>query len=109
MLTKIEQVMFRECNVTHAVVGFALTQDKLLLTVAPWNDLAFLLSAEFPAFKITSLDVYPDEPIDLNLPWDIIGFNSDAIDSERWEFVLHCDSIEYSFESKWPVLIYNLC
>lgn len=107
MLTKIEQLMFRGRNVTHAVVGWALTPDKLLLTVAPWEDLGSPLCAEFPEFKITSLELYPDEPDDLNLPWDIIGFDSYTLASERWKFVLHCDSVEYCFESKWPVLVYS--
>ena len=109
MLTKIEQLMFRERNITHAVVSLALTQDKLLLTVAPWGELGSPFSAEFPELKITSLEVYPDEPIDLNLPWDIIGFDSYTLDSERWKFVLHCDSIEYCFESRWPVLVHSPC
>lgn len=105
MLTKIEQFMFRERNIAHAVIGFALTQNKLLLTVAPWGDLGSPLSAEFSEFKITSLEVYPDEPTDLNLPWDIIGFDSYALDSKRWKFIIHCDSIEYCFESRWAVLV----
>ncbi|MGI2905988.1 hypothetical protein [Tolypothrix sp. VBCCA 56010] len=106
MLTKIEEFMFQGRNFTHAVVEFALTQDKLLLTIAPWCDLNSTFSAEFYDYKITSLSVdpNPDEHTDLNLPWDIIGFDSYELESNRWEFVLHCDDIEYVFESSFPTL-----
>lgn len=43
----------------------------------------------------------------MNLPWDIIGFDCYAIDSVKWRFVLHCDSIEICFESKWTKLIHS--
>jgi len=106
MLTKIEEFMFQGDNFTHAVVEFALTQHKLLLTVAPWGDLNSTLSAEFSDYKITSLSVDPNpDEHNWNLPWDIIGFDSYELQSNRWEFVLHCDCIEYAFESNFPILI----
>lgn len=102
--SKIEQLIFRGKE-THAVVEFAMTLDKLLLTIAPWADLEDKLIAEFAEFEITALEVYPDEPSDMNLPWDIIGFDCYVIDSIKWNFVLHCDSIEICFVSKWARLI----
>jgi len=99
--------MFQERNITHAVIEFALTPDKLLLTVAPWIELSDRISAEFAEFEITALEVYPDEPSDMNLPWDIIGFDCYAINSVKWRFVLHCDSIEICFVSKWARLIHS--
>lgn len=104
--SKIEHLLFRDKGV-HAVVEFALTPNKLLLTVAPWVDLSDRLSVEFAEFKILYLEVYPDESEDLNLPWDIIGFDCDEIDLVKWQFVLHCNSIEICFESKWAKLIHS--
>lgn len=104
--SKIEQLLFRGKG-THAVIELALTPDKLLLTVAPWVDLSDRISAEFTEFEITALEVYPDEHIALNPPWDIIGFDCYEIDSVKWSFVLHCDSIEICFVSKWVKLIHS--
>lgn len=105
MLSKIEEFMFQGRNFTHAVVEFALTQDKLLLTVAPWYDLNSTISAEFCDYKITYLSVAtdPDEYTDLNLPLDIIGFDSYELELNCWKFVLHCNDIEYIFESSFPI------
>lgn len=61
--SKIEQLLFRRKR-THAVIEFAWTPNKLLLTVAPWVELNDKLIVEFAEFEMTSLEVYPDELID---------------------------------------------
>ena len=37
-------------------------------------------------------------------PRDIIGFDSYEQPTGRWKFVLHCSSVEWCFESDWPVM-----
>ena len=62
------------------------------------------LEAVFDQAKITAIDVYADDDDDLNMPWDIVGFDCYPLDGGRWRFVLHCGDIEYCFESEWPTL-----
>lgn len=45
MLTPIERLLFRDRNITHALVDFALSPDNLLLTLAPMLDLTDPLNA----------------------------------------------------------------
>jgi hypothetical protein len=41
---------------------------------------------------------------DLEMPWDIIAFDSDHQLNGRWKFVLHCAAVEWCFESDWPFI-----
>jgi transcription termination factor NusB len=41
---------------------------------------------------------------DLEMPWDIIAFDSDRQLNGRWKFVLHCAAVEWCFESDWPFI-----
>ena len=104
MTTEIENYLFRQGG-THAVVEITLAEKRLVMSVAPWEQLASLVSAEFTEATITSLEVYADGPDDLDLPWDIIGFDSYPLADQRWRFVLHCAGMEYVFEARWPRLL----
>jgi hypothetical protein len=101
MSTQIEQFLYRETG-TYAVVQIAPYVKRLVIGVAPWNNLAALTIAEFVEAKITSIDVCAQTADDLNLPWDIIGFDDHRLADERWCFVMHCAGIEYCFEARWP-------
>ena len=103
MSTAIENFLYGQGG-THGVVEVSLSANRLILTVAPWVDLSSVKVAEFLESKITSVEVYAVDADELNLPWDIIGFDSDPIPGYRWRFVLHCGGIEYVFESRWPRL-----
>jgi hypothetical protein len=103
MSTPIEMFLYGSGG-THAVVEIVLAADKLVLSVAPWTSLPDVKVAEFTEAKIASIDVYADSPDDLNLPWDIIGFDSHRLSESHWKFVLHCAGVEYVFEARWPQL-----
>ncbi len=75
-----------------------------MLGQIPWTSLPDVKVAEFTEAKIASIDVYADNPDGLNLPWDIIGFDSYRLSESHWKFVLHCASVEYVFEARWPQL-----
>lgn len=104
MSSLIEHFLFRRVN-THAVVEFSLSTKELLLTLAPWHDLNDTITAQFCDFKITSQWIDAEDTEDHYLPWDIIAFDCDALESDRWAFCLHCSAIEYGFESMWPVVL----
>ena len=89
---------------THGVVEFSLEPGYIRLRVAPWEELAAWVVAVFPNAKLTSVEAYADEIDVLVLPWDIIAFDSYELSAGRWEFVLHCGSIEWCFESGWPAI-----
>lgn len=103
-MTEIEKLVFRDGS-AHAVVGMNLSAGRLVLEVAPWHQLQAKTTAAFPEAKITSLDAYADDADDLNMPWDIIGFDCYPGSHTRWRFVLHCAGLEYSFESQWPRIV----
>jgi hypothetical protein len=77
-------------------VADAQTNDRGLRAPAPPGP-------EFRDARVTSVEVYAD-PGDLDPPWDIIGFDAYDVGGGRWRFVLHCDAIEWCFESAWPVV-----
>lgn len=103
MLTSIESLLFASHNV-HAVIHFAQDQHSIRVGVAPWDDLDNSKEAVFGLAKITSLEVYADDVDDLNMPWDIIGLDCYELINGRWRFVIHCQEVEYCFESEWPTL-----
>lgn len=105
MLTEIESLLFRQRNETHAVVKIGQSEKRLVMSVAPWEQLGSAVTARFLDARITSVDVYADDPEDLNLPWDIIGFDCHRLTDKRWRFVLHGGGIEYCWESQWPELV----
>jgi len=103
MLTPIEVFLFESPH-AHAVLDVFLSVDQLKVTLAPWTDLSARRCGEFSQAKIRSIETFPVDPDDLNLPWDLLGFDCDSLPEARWKFVLHCQSIELIFESLWPVL-----
>jgi hypothetical protein len=104
--SRIEQFLFKQKG-AHAVVGFMQSEKRLVLSVAPWEEMASVVIAEFSEATVTSVGVHGAEPDDLSVPWDIVGFDSYLISDEKWRFVLCCTGIEYIFESKWPCLCMN--
>lgn len=103
MATAIERLLFRGEGV-HGVFEFALSPGVVRLRVSPWEGPHVETVADFNEALLTSSESYPDDPGDLDLPWDIIGFDCYELSNGRWRFVLHCDAIEFCFESAWPVV-----
>lgn len=105
-MSPIENALYGTRRV-HGVVEFELTPKTICLRVAPWEEPASWAQAVFCNAAIISLDQYADETGELDLPWDIIGFDSSVQSTGRWKFVLHCAAIEWCFESDWPVIERN--
>ena len=99
-MTPIEQALFRDGS-AHCVSSFELSSDALVLTLHPWEWADVVTQARFDRPRVVSMDdSHADD--DRELPWDIIGFDSELLPDGHWRFCLHTDSIEYVFDSPWP-------
>jgi hypothetical protein len=107
MATKIEKALYRNFG-THGVKRFLQEKSRLNIVMAPWEDLSNEASATFDSCEILSINVVNNDPEDLNLPWDIVGFGSEQLENGMWQFCLHCSGIEYVFKANWPVIKFNL-
>ncbi len=76
----------------------------LRLRLASWSEPEAWVQAVFANMKLFSVNEYADQSDELDLPWDIVGFDSWQLPGNRWRFVLHCDVIEWCFEAEWPVI-----
>jgi hypothetical protein len=103
-LTKIEDALFRGQNRTHAITEFAISSDSITIRLAPWIDPGIpdsnaLVKATFKKAVIKSKEILGDA---IEYPWDIVGFDSEPVLNNRWDFYLCTDCIAYGFESDWP-------
>ena len=103
MATAIERFLYED-RAVHGVVEFAMSPGVIRLHLAPWAGLQVHTYAVFGEVRLTSVEAYPDDRRPLDPPWDVIGFDCDDLGGGRWRFVLHCDVIEWCFESTWPVV-----
>jgi hypothetical protein len=92
----------RICDSEGLVAVYQWTNDcpELLRSYGP----SVSTVATFHDARLVSVDAYADGPDDLELPWDVIGFDCDELGDGRWRFVLHSDVMEWCFESAWPVV-----
>jgi hypothetical protein len=101
-MTVIEKALFRD-NSAHYVASIDLDGDEIQVILHPWDQPDAKILARFLSAKVQSIDnSYTDAQRDL--PWDIIGFDSEPSLNDRWRFCLHTDSVEHCFESKWPTI-----
>ena len=98
-MTRIEEALFLNRS-AHCVSAFELSPEALALTLHPWERRDTSVHAVFDLPTIVSRDDYADDGYDL--PWDIIGFDSEPLSRGLWRFCLHTDCIEYVFDSPWP-------
>jgi hypothetical protein len=99
-MTAIEQALFSD-NSAHCVSHFDLSPRVLILTLHPWEHKEDAVRAQFQRPHVLSTDDSHAEEV-CNLPWDIIGFDSEQLSNGSWRFCLHTDCIEYVFDSSWP-------
>jgi hypothetical protein len=107
-MTDIEQFLFGG-NIGHGIVEFTLALGSIRLRLAPWKGEGVsheaLTEATFPNTKLLSLwQTEEPEEDELNLPWDIIGFDNYELTDGRWKFVLNCMVVEWCWESEWPTV-----
>jgi hypothetical protein len=100
-MTVIEEALFRNGS-AHWIATFAIAGDIITITLHPWNSPNLLTRATFSQVKVLSVDDSYADVQDGPLPWDIIGFDCEALAENRWRYCLHTDGIEYAFESGWP-------
>lgn len=103
MSTSIEQTLFGGRGI-HGVSEFTVSPDVVRLCFSPWEGPQIQTIALFSEARLKTMEIYPDDPSDLELPWDIYGFDGYELGNGRWRFVVHCNAIEFTFESAWPVI-----
>jgi hypothetical protein len=102
LASDVEKVLFGNYG-THALISFSLSIERIAITVAPWVDLNCTTEAVFERVTLLSFRGNSGEsPEELNLPWDIIAFDSTRQSDGRWEFVLYCGATEFIFLADFP-------
>jgi hypothetical protein len=100
-MTLIEQALYLDGR-AHWISAFDWSTSALLISLHPFERPAVLVKALFDKPRLISRDdSYGDT---LQLPWDIIGFESKPLLKQVWQFCLHSDCVEYIFESAWPAI-----
>lgn len=101
-MTEIEIATFTE-NSAHWVRSIAYGQSGFAISLSPFNDDSFEVRVVFSQVSDMRIDAsYADG--ELSFPWDIIGFESEKLSDDLWQFVLHTDMVEYSFRASWPII-----
>lgn len=101
-LTKIEQYAYGG-NSAHFVAAFEFDGECITVRLCPVENEGSVPETilRFPSARM--LNVWTDTSDETHWPLDIIGFDCDP-QSERWKFVLNCDTKEWIWESNWPTL-----
>ncbi len=102
-MTTIEQALFRN-STAHCISAIDIANDVIAITLHPWERPELTSRARFEGVKILSVDNSYADTDAMELPWDIIGFDSDKLSDDMWRYCLHTDAVEYCFESKWPAI-----
>jgi hypothetical protein len=103
LATAIEQLLYED-RAVHGVSEVAVSSGVIRLRLVPWAGPPVHTAAVFNGARLTSAETYPNEPGDLDLLWEVIGFDCYDLGSGRRRFVLHCYAIEWCFESTWPLV-----
>jgi hypothetical protein len=99
-MTPIEQALFLDSG-AHWVSAFDLSPKALVLTLYPSQRPEISVQARFGRLRVVSTDdSYSND--ERELPWDIIGFDSEQLPDGDWRFCLHTNCNEYVFDSLWP-------
>ena len=102
-MTAIEQALYSN-GTAHWVVAFELRDNTVTVTSHPCDRPELLTLLTFDQAMMLSIDDSYADDGDQSFPWDIIGFDSEPVSSERWRYCLHTDKIEYCFEAEWPAV-----
>ncbi|MBQ4835759.1 MULTISPECIES: hypothetical protein [Pseudoalteromonas] len=105
----ISDLLFRSLG-THALKAISLSQTEIKLVVAPWDNLNNEALAIFETPEIIYLEGTNGDVsafADLNLPWDIIRFDSQLVSGLIWEFGLCCDEVHLGFRAKMPDISFS--
>ncbi|WOT04385.1 hypothetical protein [Shewanella youngdeokensis] len=108
MSKKISEILFRSLG-THALKALSVSENELKLIVAPWDNLQNEAVAVFKSVNIIYFEGDSGEigvVSDLNLPWDIIRFDSTQISDSIWEFGLCCSEVKLGFRAAMPKIFF---
>ncbi|KJZ08906.1 hypothetical protein TW85_23000 [Marinomonas sp. S3726] len=109
MNRKISDLLFRSLG-THALKALSVSESELTLIVAPWDNLENEAVATFENVKIIYIEGDSGEmgvTSYLNLPWDIIRFDSTEKADSIWEFGLCCDEVKLGFRAPMPKISFG--
>lgn len=101
-LTPIEHMLFRGQNLVHQVMLLTVEQETLTLTVSAPSQSQSSFTVQFHQVEHIHEDVLEE---DTSFPWHIIGFDTNALSSGQWQFVLHCNEKEVGWNSSWPIIL----
>jgi hypothetical protein len=101
-MTAIERAAFTDAS-AHWVSSFSYGDERLTLDIHASLTPQKVVNLAFGGVSGMRINTSYNEG-EFALPWDIIGFESNAISNDRWEFVLHTDAAEFIFSSMWPVI-----
>jgi hypothetical protein len=105
-MTEIEKACFTSSG-AHWVSSISYCATDFSFILHPANDAQSEVEVAFSNVSKMRIDVSYNEE-ELSFPWDIIGIESRPLEGERWEFVLHADLIEFSFQARWPSIEANV-
>jgi hypothetical protein len=105
-LNEIEQLLFSGAgNSAQLLTRFHFADGRVELRFEPVSDdqnkRRRLVAATFKNAIMETVD--EDEVERDSWPLDIIGFDCSPC-GERWKFVLNCGSVEWCWNSEWPIV-----
>ena len=109
MSQKISEMLFRSLG-THALKSLTVSEHELKLTVAPWDNLENEAVAIFENVDIIYIEGDSGKigmTSYLNLPWDIIRFDSTQKTDSIWEFGLCCAEVQLGFRAAIPKIAFE--
>lgn len=109
MSQKISEMLFRSLG-THALKALSVSESELKLIVAPWDNLQNEAVAIFENVDIIYIEGDSGKigmTSYLNLPWDIIRFDSTQKTDSIWEFGLCCAEVQLGFRAAMPKIAFE--
>lgn len=102
-MTEVEKFIFT-CDETHSLLGVTFAVGMVRLAVAPWSNSSVVTFVVFQQARPLSIATYQDLITDAEMqpPRDIIGIDSRKLTEDRWEFIVGCNAIQFSWQSNWP-------
>ena len=104
MASKIELCLYGSFG-THALLAITLSENRVVVIVAPWEHQSERTVAVFESAELLSIWSQSDStPEELVMPWDIIAFDSEELADGRWKFGICCSVTEFIWRSDWPIV-----
>lgn len=99
-MTEIEAACFKSTR-AHWVSSICCGDKEISVVLHPSNEEQSKVSVAFTEVSGMRIDTSHNEG-EISFPLDIIGFESQSLEDNRWAFILHTDMVEFSFHARWP-------